>query len=951
MAITLIVNHGEGLGSTGGTTTGIDTSGCDFLVLTVVLLQNNPWTLSDSKSNTWTPLTIFGTVNECCQLFYATNPTVGSGHTFTASAGGAAVYPAICIAGFSGVNTTSPFDSGTDNGAEANATDVTNPTITPSSGERLIISDFGIGGTTSASVDSGLTITDTVAFSSGNNFGASLAYKVQATGTAIGPKWSNSTSTFLATSIAAFKGAPPVPQETRPIPPVSDLSIAHWTAHLSRARYYSEPIKRFEGHTPQPTYIFPLQPPPLRHYEELQRTRRFFIPPSQTITQITTPTIHGTGTGLFNWKGTGYGTTLATTSRTHVFINGVDRSAWVGLPIRREAEVGARVTCTFSLNDAQQAFFSFAKFQEVVVYCGSYRFFGGIIEQYEETTYMGTHAGDVHQYTVKCIDFGALLDRRYIATHYEIGTGGLINIIMYDIVSKYLADLGITWGGSGGVTGPLINPITFNWVTAAEVCRILCTQANLDFAVDAYKVLQFMPKSGGTLTAPFSITDGNRKWINFAISRDSTYWNYVIVRNSQDFWAIWTDTYTGNGTQVIFPTRYALKQKPEVFVNGIRQTVTDVGAYSHPYDWIWSQTSIYQNPTHAALTGGDTLEIKYQSDISQVAIAQDTAEIAAHGRYDHLLDIKDIVDRTTLQAIADGELAKGLQTVVSVNLETNQIGIEPGQLLTVNTTWPVLNTTILVDSMSSELIGAGNAYDDLSGNYQEFRHSIRGSNAQLERRTSGTQLFQQLLQSANQPRDRVQYEIGWTLAETIPGLTNPGLQAGIETVQRTAKSDGVALVCRLQFKNTQQLSGITISSTNSLQITNSSMPFTSANVNDVVNITGGTGFNVGSFQIASVTGNIATLSASAGVLGSTGGTGTITLLTTTDCIIDIRRNGTSIFAGGAGMTWPAGATTVQTTFIFASDPYDIKTNDIFTAYVIQADSKARDGAIELTVIG
>lgn len=63
---------------------------------------------------------------------------------------------------------------------------------------------------------------------------------------------------------------------------------------------------------------------------------------------------------------------------------------------------------------------------------------------------------------------------------------------------------------------------------------------------------------------------------------------------------------------------------------------------------------------------------------------------------------------------------------------------------------------------------------------------------------------------------------------------------------------------------------------NTLTVTSTARPFTSADVNKFLSINGGTGFTVGKPQILSVASNVATLSASAGTAASTGGTASLT---------------------------------------------------------------------------
>src|SRR6516164_6555384 len=110
MAIAL-VNHTviTGLGTDGGTSPAIDTTGATLLVISVGYYAAATKTVSDSYSNTWTPLTAQeNSGDDGNRLWYALNPVVGTGHTFTIT--GSGVYLSACIAAFRGVANVTPFD-------------------------------------------------------------------------------------------------------------------------------------------------------------------------------------------------------------------------------------------------------------------------------------------------------------------------------------------------------------------------------------------------------------------------------------------------------------------------------------------------------------------------------------------------------------------------------------------------------------------------------------------------------------------------------------------------------------------------------------------------------------------------------------------------------------------------------------------------------------------------
>lgn len=191
------------------TTGTVNTTGADLLVVAVASygVSSTP-TVSDNKSNTWTPLTSYSTTSgnaERLTLFYAKNATCGTGHTFSASESSGTPYPAISMAAFSGSDLTSPADQQTGTSTEG-ANTVSPGSITPSVNGELVVSGLCLGSIPSSgpSVGSGFTIASGTPSAGGLNFGVSLAYLIQTSAAAANPAWTFAGATALA-AIASFK--------------------------------------------------------------------------------------------------------------------------------------------------------------------------------------------------------------------------------------------------------------------------------------------------------------------------------------------------------------------------------------------------------------------------------------------------------------------------------------------------------------------------------------------------------------------------------------------------------------------------------------------------------------------------------------------------------------------------------------------------------------------------
>lgn len=200
-----LVAH-AGAGSSGGgnvTTSAMDTSGASLLVAAVSAASGTPG-LSDSKGNTWVQMA--AEQGGKTTMFYVKNPTVGSGHTFSTTMG-AGSFGSIAVVAFSGTNTTQNVDQ-TNGFASGGGTTFQPGSVTPSqNGEVIVTSTAPSSNPSTASIDSGFTITDFISFLSGNHFGIGLAYLVQTTAGVVNPTWTLSVANAQAGSIGTFKHA------------------------------------------------------------------------------------------------------------------------------------------------------------------------------------------------------------------------------------------------------------------------------------------------------------------------------------------------------------------------------------------------------------------------------------------------------------------------------------------------------------------------------------------------------------------------------------------------------------------------------------------------------------------------------------------------------------------------------------------------------------------------
>ncbi len=121
------------------TTSSATTTGANLIVVHVAWFSLSTPTavVSDSKGNTWSPLT--ASVSDATwssQFFYCSSPTVGSGHTFTATAASASAV--VTFQAWSNMSTSSVFDQ-QNGGTGVGTSSVATGSITPSQANTVVI--------------------------------------------------------------------------------------------------------------------------------------------------------------------------------------------------------------------------------------------------------------------------------------------------------------------------------------------------------------------------------------------------------------------------------------------------------------------------------------------------------------------------------------------------------------------------------------------------------------------------------------------------------------------------------------------------------------------------------------------------------------------------------------------------------------------------------------------
>jgi hypothetical protein len=211
MAIVLVAHVASltGSGATGTTTAAINTTGANLIVISVASYNDvGAPTVSDSKSNSWAQLTTAvstGSGQTRITMWYCPAPTVDTSHTFTVTGS----YPSIAVQAFSGAAWSGGIiDSYLSAGASSSVTTFQPGSIGAGIDNELLVSACALGPSGNAALCSGMSVTDTVAYSASNNFSVGMAYVVQTSHSNLNPTWSDGgVADYYACAGASFKAA------------------------------------------------------------------------------------------------------------------------------------------------------------------------------------------------------------------------------------------------------------------------------------------------------------------------------------------------------------------------------------------------------------------------------------------------------------------------------------------------------------------------------------------------------------------------------------------------------------------------------------------------------------------------------------------------------------------------------------------------------------------------
>jgi hypothetical protein len=422
-------------------------------------------------------------------------------------------------------------------------------------------------------------------------------------------------------------------------------------------------------------------------------------------------------------------------------IASVDRTAlWRVGSLTIASRLGQRNRATFDLVDTTGAYRP-AVNAEVIITDGATRYFGGFIDSFtEELTINGNQAS--LSYTVDCVSYDALADRRLVAASYENPTQTLFDLVS-DIVTNVLTGDGITTTNVD--TGPVIERIKFNYVTASSVFNELANISGFAWWIDENKNLYFKPRSA--IAAPFAVNSSNAR--NVSITRAvEVYRNKQFIRAGVDLTAPRTENFVGDGTQKAWVLAYPVGAVPtSITVGGTPQTI-GIRGVEVGFDFYWNlaDSTISQDDGAGAVGAGVAIAVTYQGQFPILISAQADSEVAAQaavsgvsGVFEAIEQRTNIDDDETALSVAQGLLRRYGKILRRLRFETDTPGLVVGQILPATFGPHAVTGTWLVDSITARdrfgtsLVWGVEAIDGESvGGWSQFFEALAAAGAVVE---------------------------------------------------------------------------------------------------------------------------------------------------------------------------------------------------------------------------
>lgn len=303
-------------------------------------------------------------------------------------------------------------------------------------------------------------------------------------------------------------------------------------------------------------------------------------------------------------------------------------------------QVNERSTCSFVVVCTQNEVIKKGMKVEILDELGTVMFRGHVDSAKSKDYRLGNR-----QYSVQCIDFHYLVDKR-------VWSRGFVETFSGDVVAQLVDEVlsgeGITLTPDSVQAGALLTAVSFNYEYANDILDKLCELNSFVWYVDYDKVLWFIdPK---TVDYENVITDEIIKNDTLEIDdANAKYRNKQYIKGATGTTDVLTQEFKGDGRNQAFSLGYQLYEKPDIYINGNKVHYDDivVKGYNDTAKWFYAKGDniILQNENHTPLGANDVLKIVYIGSYPIVASTTNQFEVINQQNISGGTGLVEIVDK------------------------------------------------------------------------------------------------------------------------------------------------------------------------------------------------------------------------------------------------------------------------------------------------------------------
>jgi len=297
--------------------------------------------------------------------------------------------------------------------------------------------------------------------------------------------------------------------------------------------------------------------------------------------------------------------------------------------------------------------------------------------------------------------------RRVFKSYLNVTAGFIVN----DLLGAYLAPEGVTALPTSIATGLTINEVIWNGTkSVSDALTWLAEQAGYWWQIDLNAVLWFQPYGG--VPAPFTLDGTNADSMQdlYVENGNDLYVNREYAKGSFAETSVLTESFHGNSLTRNYTLSYEVSTVASVALNGVDVTALSLtkGSSGGLFYYAVGDAVIAQDPSFPLLAVGDTLVITYKGRYPVLAVAQNTALIAAQKAREGVGTglVESIYSSTKVRTLAAAfQIASALLSHYGsdstlLTFSTRSKGLQPGQMLNVNLSdFGLSNKQMLINSV------------------------------------------------------------------------------------------------------------------------------------------------------------------------------------------------------------------------------------------------------------